>query len=285
MSVKVKVALLVLVAVSFAAYPFVAAAGEKEGVFTVMRVLVGTAAVPESEGASVLIIPGTVVMLGKSPQEGTSDVLQLMAKLKDAYRLGEVTLAATWAETLAPHEWVTIPATLGDLEISATLLGFNETLVTVGVSIKERGTVVSKPKMTIARGERGIAASRGEGSEAPYFFVSIEPLKPYAKLSTTPPAVMPKLIHRVQPAYPPEARKARIDGVVILEARIGTDGVVHDLKAFRSEPMGLTDAAIEAVKQWRYEPAKDASGKPVEATMNVTISFMLDRSNSEKAKT
>jgi outer membrane biosynthesis protein TonB len=42
--------------------------------------------------------------------------------------------------------------------------------------------------------------------------------------------------------------------------------------------MGLTEAAIEAVDQWRYEPAKDASGRPVDAVLTVTISFLLDRS-------
>lgn len=89
-------------------------------------------------------------------------------------------------------------------------------------------------------------------------------------------------VQRVQPVYPPDAWKAGIDGVVVLEARIGIDGQVHDLKALRSEPMGLTEAAIEAVKQWRYKPASDANGKPLDVFLTVTISFALDHPVQQK---
>ncbi|MGZ6135771.1 MAG: hypothetical protein ACXWK9_15055, partial [Myxococcaceae bacterium] len=125
MSVKVKVALLVLVGVSFAACPFVAAAGEKEGVFTVFRVLVGTPAAPEAGSGAVLMVPGPVVMVGKSPETEAKDVLDLMAKLKDSYRLGELSLAASFASTLAQNVEVRVPALTSDLEIRATLLAFD----------------------------------------------------------------------------------------------------------------------------------------------------------------
>jgi len=287
MNVKVKVALLVLVAVSFAACPFVAAAGEKDGVFTVFRVLVGTPAVGEAGGASVLIVPGTVVMLGRSPEQDAKDVLDLMAKLKDSYRLGEVSLAGSVAKAMAQGQEVEIPAVTGDLEVRATLLGFNETQATYGVSISERGKVVSEPKITIARGDRGIVGSR-DGAAVPYFFLTVEPLKPLRppvplvqgeKGEITPP----KIVSKVSPAFPEEARKARIDGVVILECAIGADGSVGEIKAVRSEPMGLTEAAINAVSQWRYEPARNAKGKAVAVTSTVTISFMFDRCKTDKA--
>lgn len=60
--------------------------------------------------------------------------------------------------------------------------------------------------------------------------------------------------------------------------------LVRDIRAVRSEPMGLTQAAMDAVKQWRYEPARTASGKPVEVHTTVTISFLLDRAAQEKLK-
>lgn len=48
--------------------------------------------------------------------------------------------------------------------------------------------------------------------------------------------------------------------------------------------MGLTQAAMNAVTQWRYEPTRTASGKPVEVHTTVTISFLLDRAAQEKPK-
>jgi TonB family protein len=288
MSAKVKVALLLVVAVSFAACPFVAAAGEKEGVFTVFRVLVGTPAAPEGGGGSVLMVPGPVVMLGKSPEDEAKDVLDLMAKLKDGYRLGEVSLAASVARTLEAEAAVDIPPVGSDLKVRVTLLGFDERKATYAVSIKKGGEAPSQAKVVIGRGNRGIVGSR-DGVAAPYLFLTIEPLQPYrpARLEgpDTGEVTPPKLVSKVTPSYPEQARKAGIDGVVLLEVRVGTDGVVRDLKPLRSEPMGLTEAAIKAVSQWRYEPARDKDGKVVPVVMTVTISFLFDRSKTEKAKT
>ena len=255
---------------------------------TVFRVLVGKPAVAEAGGASVLIVPGTVVMLGRNPEQDATDVLQVMGKLKEAYRLGEVSLASWFAETLSPQKEVEVATLMGDLEIRATLLGFDAKLATYSVSISERGKVVSEPKITVPRGERGIVGSR-DGAVAPYFFLTVEPLTPF--WAPVPKAegdmgkiTPPKIASQVTPAFPEQARKAGFEGMVILEGMIGTDGTVRDLKAFRSEPMGLTEAAMDAVKQWRYEPARTASGKPVEIYTTVTISFMLDRAAQEKPK-
>ncbi len=286
MTTKVRLGLLVLGAVSMVACPFAAAGQEKDGVFTVFRVLVGKPAVAESGGASVLIVPGTVVMLGKSPEQDATDVLQVMGKLKEAYRLGEVSLASTLARMLAAEQEVKVPAVVADLEIRATLLGFDATQATYGVSISESGKVVSEPKITIPRGERGIVGSR-DGAEAPYFFLTVEPLKPLGGpvpkvAGDTGEITPPKIASKVTPVFPEQARKARMDGVVILGCTIGADGSVQEIQPVRSEPMGLTQAAVDAVKQWRYEPALTAAGKPVAVYSTVTISFLLDRGGQGK---
>jgi TonB family protein len=278
MSVKVKVALLFLVAASFAACPFIAAAGANEGVFTVFRVLVGTPAAPEDGGGAVLMVPGPVVMVGKSPETEAKDVLDLMGKLKDGYRLGEVSLAASVAKTLQVNAAADMPPVGSDLEVRVTLLGFDEKKVSYGVSIKKGGEATSQAKVVISRGDRGIVGSR-DGVAAPYVFLTIEPLQPYrpAQLEGSDKGEItpPKLVTKVTPIYPEQARKSGIDGVVLLEVRVGADGVVRDLKPLRSEPMGLTEAAIKAVSQWRYEPTHDKDGKAVPVVMTVTISFLL----------
>jgi len=88
----------------------------------------------------------------------------------------------------------------------------------------------------------------------------------------------PKLIEetKVQPEYPELARVARLEGNVILQAIIHSDGSVGDLEVLRcNRPnMGFEDAAIDAVRQWRYEPATQ-NGRPVEVYFTVFVEFKL----------
>ena len=279
MKTNLKLGVLLLLALALATCPFAATADETAGVFTVFRVVVGTPAVGEAGAGSVLIVPGTVVMLGKSPEEEAKDVLDLMAKLKESYRLGEVSLAASLARTLAANSGVEMPGLGADLKVGATLLAFDEKQATYEVSVEKPGEAPSRAKVLISRGSRGIVGSR-DGAAAPYFFLVIEPLPPVPPPLASSGAggaeiSVPKIVSKVAPAYPEQARKARLSGVVILACTIGPDGVVREVKAVRSEPMGLTEAAVDAVKQWRYEPARDSAGKAVTVVSTVTISFML----------
>ncbi len=103
-------------------------------------------------------------------------------------------------------------------------------------------------------------------------------------LATTPapkrirvPARMAEanLVYDVAPKYPPEAGRARIEGTVVLLAVIGKDGTVEDVRVERGLPV-LAQAAIEAVKQWRYRPYL-LNGEPVEVDSQITINFTLSR--------
>jgi TonB family protein len=84
----------------------------------------------------------------------------------------------------------------------------------------------------------------------------------------------PKRAFYVQPAYPEIARKARIEGAVILECVIDKEGNVKDIKVLKGLPMGLTEAAVDAVKQWRYVPST-LNNRPIEVLMTVTVTFRL----------
>ena len=77
----------------------------------------------------------------------------------------------------------------------------------------------------------------------------------------------------VKPEYPADARSARVEGVVIIEAVIGADGKVMDAKVLRSVAR-LDQAALDAVKQWEYSPTL-LNGKPVPVVMTVTVNFKL----------
>src|SRR5437868_1382649 len=81
------------------------------------------------------------------------------------------------------------------------------------------------------------------------------------------------LIRKVQPAYPPLARQARIQGSVVLQAEISKDGAIQNLQLISGHPM-LAPAAIEAVKQWRYKPYY-LNGEPVAVETQVQVNFTL----------
>jgi protein TonB len=83
------------------------------------------------------------------------------------------------------------------------------------------------------------------------------------------------LIHDVAPQYPPEAGRARIEGAVVLMAVIGKDGSVEDVRIESGLPI-LAQAAMDAVKQWRYRPYL-LNGEPVEVDSRITINFTLSR--------
>jgi len=81
------------------------------------------------------------------------------------------------------------------------------------------------------------------------------------------------LLRKVQPNYPPLARQARIQGVVVLQAEISKEGNIQNLQLISGHPM-LAPAAIEAVKQWKYKPYL-LNGEPVEVETQVQVNFTL----------
>jgi protein TonB len=85
----------------------------------------------------------------------------------------------------------------------------------------------------------------------------------------------PRKIVDITPTYPSLAQISRTEGIVILEATIDVRGAVTDVRVLRSIPL-LDQAALEAVKQWRYTPAL-LNGVPVPVIMSVTVRFALNR--------
>jgi protein TonB len=103
------------------------------------------------------------------------------------------------------------------------------------------------------------------------------PLPPTPVAPKTPIRVSalqaPRKIKDVAPRYPAIAQASRVEGVVILEAVISEDGSVQDVRVLRSKAL-LDDAAVEAVRQWRFTPTL-LGGQPVPVVMTVTVSFTL----------
>ncbi|HTQ57703.1 MAG TPA: energy transducer TonB [Bryobacteraceae bacterium] len=82
-----------------------------------------------------------------------------------------------------------------------------------------------------------------------------------------------KLIRQPKPIYPPLAKQARISGVVRLDAIIGKDGTIQNLHVISGHPL-LVPAALEAVKQWVYQPTL-LNGEAVEVVTQIDVNFTL----------
>jgi protein TonB len=82
-----------------------------------------------------------------------------------------------------------------------------------------------------------------------------------------------RVMTKVDPVYPPEAREKGIAGTVVMGAIIGADGVVQDLRMISGPPM-LRAAAMDAVRQWTYQ-AYVLNGNTVPVNTTVTVKFSL----------
>ncbi len=80
-------------------------------------------------------------------------------------------------------------------------------------------------------------------------------------------------LYQPSPVYPPLATMARVQGTVVLQAIIGTDGTIKDLKVLSGHPL-LIHAALDAVNTWRYQPTL-LNTEPVEVLTEITVTFKL----------
>jgi len=99
-------------------------------------------------------------------------------------------------------------------------------------------------------------------------------------MAAVPPEPAPGLVEaaavltRVDPAYPDLARRAGIEGTVELEVAIDAAGKVTDVEVVRGLPLGMSDAAADAVRSWTFRPARTASG-PVASRKTIRIRFVV----------
>ena len=85
----------------------------------------------------------------------------------------------------------------------------------------------------------------------------------------------PKLVYRIDPAYPPLAKQTRLQGVVVIDAVLDEQGNVVEARVSSGPPL-LIQSALEAVRRWRYEPTY-LNDEPVSVQLNVTVTFRLNQ--------
>lgn len=85
----------------------------------------------------------------------------------------------------------------------------------------------------------------------------------------------PVVVNKVSPVYPEAAKKEGVQGSVIVEATVDTEGKVLDAKVAQGVDQRLDQAALDAVRQWTFKPARDKKGKAVKVVFTVTLKFAL----------
>ncbi len=241
------------------------------------------------DGTSVELAPGTVVFAGSDLAAKLGDLHsaasaakeadrdRTIAELKRTYRLARVDVPASLASVeLKVGEPFVLESPAKALETECTLVAFDEEQASFKVEIREGGSILAAPTVAIPvrRGGRALLGSR-DGEDAPYLFLMIRVPRGPGALEFHGRA--PRAIHRVNPIFPPAARKDGSEARVVLKCTIGRDGRVRDLVAVSGGPQVFVDAALDAVEQWRYEPALDAEGKPIEVKTTVTLNFSTTR--------
>ena len=105
--------------------------------------------------------------------------------------------------------------------------------------------------------------------------VLAEPVRTSPQLSVSKGVQGAKLIFGPRPEYPKLAISARVQGVVRVQATIGTDGNVRNLQVLSGPPL-LVKAAVDAVSHWRYQPTL-LTGVPVEVATEIDVNFTLSQ--------
>jgi TonB family protein len=114
-----------------------------------------------------------------------------------------------------------------------------------------------------------IVATWGMARQAP---ANQDPTSPKETKVETPATVL-KAKHLVNPAYPHEASKKHLNGAVRLHVFVATDGTVRRVEVIEGDTL-LAGAAVEAAKQWTFEPPT-VDGKPAEADTTIEVSFQI----------
>lgn len=244
---------------------------------------------PSARDEQVLLVPGTVIPLPASssrssvidqapPTADTRRNAELIAigdKLSETLRLSRFDIVWARSATFTRDTPVVLggPSSSSDIRIVATAIGITQRAATYRVRIEQAGTVIADTPVTIARGSRAVVGGL-DGPEAPYLFLVLEPAGTDA-ITVEGDLVPPRLIGGIEAEYTSEARDARLQGMVIIEALVAANGAVEDATVLKGLPMGLGESALAAVRKARFEPAV-LDGEPVASKFVVQVLFRME---------
>jgi len=242
-------------------------------------------------GERVEISPGTVLALsqpGATPNPGQRKavVARMLAyqKLRDrlisTFRLDYARQTGMCQfVSLAPGETTTIPIPVKtDITIDVHQVSAGADLASYTVLFWQSGKLLARTPVSVVPGSRAVVGAM-DGPAAPYIFVVLQPIltggPTPVRFTGNKSVTEPRLIKRVAPVYPEDARKEKVTGIVVLETVIGSDGTIQNVTPLKSPDKRLTKAAEDAVLHWKFEPARDKEGHAVSIIYVLTVRFLL----------
>ncbi len=141
-----------------------------------------------------------------------------------------------------------------------------------GTALCGRHSLEDRIMSILAPSRNRAAATRS--SRAIIVACAIALLLPLAALQSQETTTNPFLVHRVEPQYTPEAKEAGVEGKVVLTIEVREDGIPDNIVVKESLDPGLDYNAVDAVRQWKFEPAT-RNGQPVSVKATVEINFRL----------
>ncbi len=267
-----------------------APAADSGALMTGFSVLVGFPSGSPTGSSGTLLVPGTVIPLDAAPadpaarREAVERRLAFNAaldRLWETFRLDPRRRLEQGAYREARLDQpLELPRPEGaEVALSATLLGYDQRTATFRVVFRQGDKTLADSTVNVERGGRAVVGGM-DGAAAPYLFVVVEPDPPGGGPNAVPLAEAaglsePRLLQTARPAYPDAARAAGTQGVVVLDVVVDLDGRAADVRVISSPDPLLAEAAMAAVRQWRFEPARTASGEPVKVLYAVTVNFKL----------
>jgi TonB family protein len=269
------------------------AASPQEPIRTAFAVLVGYPSKDQSASGGALLVPGTVIPLTEEPAASSDIGRRQIVEKSLAFSKAAEKLWITFrldparqrqdgkSEMAAIGKAVDLPPLQdANIKMTATLLRYDNNNATYRIVFRQGETNLADSTVVVARGGRAVVGGM-DGPAAPYLFVFVEPEAPTGSKAGTRPAASaqgitePKLIYSVPPKYPADAKKEKVEGVVVLNLIIDVDGAVLDVSVLEDPDPRLTKEAVETVRQWKFRPALDIKGQPVKVQSTVSVRFKL----------
>jgi TonB family protein len=180
-----------------------------------------------------------------------------------------------WAslDTQVVSPTVIVPKEMPKLPVEETVMVAPDVKLPQGGQIGDPSSPFSKWLSNGPGGPGGIGTGccDGIGDSAGSHLGSGPPgIYPAGKLGVT----VPQVIYNPEPSFSDEARKAKMQGIVMLFVVVGKDGRTYNIRVGQSLGMGLDEKAIEAVSRWRFKPAT-LNGQPVATQIAVEVDFHL----------
>ena len=275
-----------VVALAMAVQPALATGSSLDSRVTMVLGFPGTG----ESSASVMVLPGTVIPVSKSHRrqvnvdEESAEQVQELQELADKLQRGvgldsvEVAYSEVYSLEVDKPWTVTGPRASSSIRGELTLVDFNSDLAVFRVVFRQGAQVLADSKVAVERGGRAVVGGL-DGDEAPYFFLVLQPAA--KALFVKGDVQHPRKINSIPPLYTEVARKERLQGLVVLQALINEQGVVEEVEVVKGLPLGLTETAIEALREWTFEPAT-LDGEPVAVFYNLTFNFRLQKEPLEK---